>query len=89
LLDGRRATTHWAHCQELARTYPDVEVDPDSLFVLSVWTESALPVSQGLREILDSVVADPAADHSIAAMAARAAVSERHLVRTTGIHQSV
>jgi transcriptional regulator GlxA family with amidase domain len=33
LLDGRRATTHWAHCQELARTYPDVEVDPDSLFV--------------------------------------------------------
>jgi transcriptional regulator GlxA family with amidase domain len=131
LLDGRRATTHWAHCQELARTYPDVEVDPDSLFVqdgrfitgagisagidlalalvesdygpdmarrvarwmvvflqrpggqaqFSVWTESALPVTRGLREILDSVVCDPAADHSIAAMAARAAVSERHLVR--------
>ena len=47
----------------------------------SVWTESALPVSSGLREILDSVVADPGADHSIATMAARAAVSERHLVR--------
>jgi transcriptional regulator GlxA family with amidase domain len=47
----------------------------------SVWTESALPVTKGLREILDSVVSDPRADHSIAAMAARAAVSERHLVR--------
>ncbi|HET6732579.1 GlxA family transcriptional regulator [Mycobacterium sp.] len=131
LLDGRRATTHWAHCQELARTYPKVAVDPDSLFVqdgrfitgagisagtdlalalveadygpdvarrvarwmvvflqrpggqaqFSVWTESALPVTSGLREILDSVVCDPGADHSIAAMATRAAVSERHLVR--------
>ena len=131
LLDGRRATTHWAHCQELARIYPHVEVDPDSLFVqdgpfvtgagisagvdlglamvesdygadvarrvarwmvvflqrpggqaqFSVWTESALPVSRGLREILDAVVSDPGADHSLAAMAERAAVSERHLVR--------
>jgi transcriptional regulator GlxA family with amidase domain len=131
LLDGRRATTHWAHCQELARAYPHVSVDPDSLFVqdgpfitgagisagidlglalvesdygpdvarrvarwmvvflqrpggqaqFSVWTEAALPVSRGLREILDSVVADPSADHSIATMADRAAVSERHLVR--------
>jgi transcriptional regulator GlxA family with amidase domain len=131
LLDGRRATTHWAHCQELARAYPQIEVDPDSLFVqdgpfitgagisagidlglamvesdygpdvarrvarwmvvflqrpggqaqFSVWTESSLPVSRGLREILDSVVADPGGDHSLAAMAARAAVSERHLVR--------
>jgi transcriptional regulator GlxA family with amidase domain len=47
----------------------------------SVWTEAALPVSRGLREILDSVVADPSGDHSIATMADRAAVSERHLVR--------
>ena len=42
---------------------------------------SELPVSGGLRDILDAVVADPGADHSIAAMADRAAVSERHLVR--------
>ncbi|QEN17025.1 GlxA family transcriptional regulator [Mycolicibacterium sp. ELW1] len=131
LLEGRRATTHWAHCQELARTYPGIEVVPDSLFVqdgpyitgagisagvdlglamvesdygpdvarrvarwmvvflqrpggqaqFSVWTEAASPVSRGLREILDAVVTDPAADHSIASMAERAAVSERHLVR--------
>ncbi|BBZ35611.1 GlxA family transcriptional regulator [Mycolicibacterium confluentis] len=131
LLNGRRATTHWAHCQELAQAYPAIDVDPDSLFVqdgpfitgagisagidlglamvesdygpdvarrvarwmvvflqrpggqaqFSVWTESAVAVSSGLREILDAVVADPSADHSLSSMAARAAVSERHLVR--------
>lgn len=134
LLDGRRATTHWAHCQALTRAYPKVEVDPDSLFVqdgpyitgagisagtdmalalvesdygpavarrvarwmvvflqrpggqaqFSVWAQSDLPVTRGLREILDSIVSDPGADHSIATMATRAAVSERHLVRIFG-----
>ncbi|MFD7260389.1 helix-turn-helix domain-containing protein [Streptomyces sp. NPDC059874] len=33
LLDGRRATTHWAHTQALADRYPGVEVDPDVLYV--------------------------------------------------------
>jgi transcriptional regulator GlxA family with amidase domain len=33
LLDGRRATTHWAACDALARTYPSVDVDPDPIFV--------------------------------------------------------
>jgi AraC family transcriptional regulator, transcriptional activator FtrA len=33
LLDGRRATTHWAHTEELAARYPQVEVDPDVLYV--------------------------------------------------------
>ncbi|MCO5997938.1 helix-turn-helix domain-containing protein [Actinoallomurus rhizosphaericola] len=33
LLDGRRATTHWAHTQVLAARYPRVEVDPDVLYV--------------------------------------------------------
>jgi len=134
LLDGRRATTHWAHCQALAADYPKVAVDPDSLFVqdgpfmtgagisagtdmalalvesdygpavarrvarwmvvflqrpggqaqFSVWAQSSLPVTKSLREILDSIVANPGADHSNAAMAARAAVSERHLVRMFG-----
>ncbi|WP_092774843.1 helix-turn-helix domain-containing protein [Actinokineospora terrae] len=33
LLDGRRATTHWAHTTELAARYPRVQVDPDVLYV--------------------------------------------------------
>ncbi|GAA0245782.1 helix-turn-helix domain-containing protein [Actinomadura nitritigenes] len=33
LLDGRRATTHWAHTRTLADRYPRVEVDPDVLYV--------------------------------------------------------
>jgi transcriptional regulator GlxA family with amidase domain len=33
LLDGRRATTHWTECDEFARRYPDVTVDPGVLFV--------------------------------------------------------
>jgi AraC family transcriptional regulator, transcriptional activator FtrA len=33
LLDGRRATTHWAHTRALADRHPKVEVDPDVLYV--------------------------------------------------------
>ncbi|MCO1582697.1 helix-turn-helix domain-containing protein [Crossiella sp. SN42] len=33
LLDGRRATTHWAQTDELAARFPLVRVDPDVLYV--------------------------------------------------------
>ncbi|MFD5323655.1 helix-turn-helix domain-containing protein [Streptomyces sp. NPDC127092] len=33
LLDGRRATTHWAHTDVLAARHPRVTVDPDVLYV--------------------------------------------------------
>ena len=33
LLDGHRATTHWAAAAELARHHPAVDVDPNVLFV--------------------------------------------------------
>lgn len=33
VLDGRRATTHWMYADDLASLYPQVEVDPDVLFV--------------------------------------------------------
>lgn len=32
LLEGRRATTHWARCAELADRYPGVTVDADPIF---------------------------------------------------------
>ncbi|MGC4868905.1 helix-turn-helix domain-containing protein [Micromonospora sp. DT53] len=33
VLDGLRATTHWAHTEVLAARYPRVRVDPDVLYV--------------------------------------------------------
>lgn len=33
LLDGRRATTHWANCDKLARDNPEVEVLADQIYV--------------------------------------------------------
>jgi AraC family transcriptional regulator, transcriptional activator FtrA len=33
LLAGRRATTHWQSCEELARRYPDIRVEPDVLYI--------------------------------------------------------
>ncbi|MEU4087449.1 helix-turn-helix domain-containing protein [Streptomyces aureus] len=33
LLDGRRATTHWAHTRALAARYPRIDVDPEVLYV--------------------------------------------------------
>jgi len=43
-LDGRRATTHWAHAQLLADTYPAVRVDPDPLFIRDdkFWTSAGV-----------------------------------------------
>lgn len=33
LLDGRRATTHWLYSEQLARSFPQVTVAPDVLYV--------------------------------------------------------
>src|SRR5205809_3490783 len=33
LLEGRRATTHWAACPALAELHPAIEVEPDAIFV--------------------------------------------------------
>ncbi|HEY8302477.1 MAG TPA: helix-turn-helix domain-containing protein [Jatrophihabitans sp.] len=41
LLDGRRATTHWMHADELARRHPAVVVDAQVLYVHDdVWTSA-------------------------------------------------
>ena len=50
LLDGRRAVTHWAHCDLLARQYPKVTVDPDAIFVRDgdVYTSAGVTASMDL-----------------------------------------
>jgi transcriptional regulator GlxA family with amidase domain len=131
LLDGRRATTHWAQAERLRREYPDIEVDPEPIFVRdgSLWTsagvtagmdlalalveedldrEAALTIArhlvlflrrpgsqsqfsatlvsqqprrEPLLEIQREVVEDPAAIHTVEAMAERANMSPRHFAR--------
>jgi transcriptional regulator GlxA family with amidase domain len=50
LLDGRRATTHWQHCEALARLHPQVTVDPDPIFVRDgdVWTSAGVTAGMDL-----------------------------------------
>jgi transcriptional regulator GlxA family with amidase domain len=44
VLNGRRATTHWSMCAELARRFPEVRVEPDPIFVRDgpVWTSAGV-----------------------------------------------
>ena len=132
LLDGCRATTHWAFADELAREFPSVTVDPDPIFVQSsptVWTAAGVtagidlalslveedhgtevaqtvarylvlylrrPGGQSqfaapvwmprakrapIREVQESIEAEPGAAHSISDLARRAAMSPRHFTR--------
>jgi transcriptional regulator GlxA family with amidase domain len=50
LLDGRRATTHWASAAELARRYTAVEVDPEPIFIRdgAVWTSAGVTAGMDL-----------------------------------------
>ena len=74
LLDGRRATTHWAFAEELARRFPAVEVDAAALYV----DEGAVMTSAGLsagidlclhviREDCGAAVGERVARHMVAA----------------------
>ena len=50
LLDGHRATTHWGSCSELARRYPGVRVEPDTIYVHegSIWTSAGVTAGMDL-----------------------------------------
>lgn len=50
LLDGRRATTHWATSARLARMFPEVTVDPDPIFIRdgNVWTSAGVTAGMDL-----------------------------------------
>ncbi|HSS32004.1 MAG TPA: helix-turn-helix domain-containing protein [Solirubrobacterales bacterium] len=49
LLDGRRATTHWSMAAELARRFPAIAVESDSLYV----DEGSVMTSGGLSAGID------------------------------------
>ena len=132
LLDGCRATTHWAWADTLASQFPDVDVDPEPIFVRSsprVWTaagvtagidlalalveddhgtEVAQTVARWLvlylrrpggqtqfaapvwmprarrtpiRDVQESIEAEPGGGHAVAELARRARMSPRHFTR--------
>jgi len=50
LLEGRRATTHWAAAEELARLHPTIDVDPEPIFLRdgNVWTSAGVTAGMDL-----------------------------------------
>jgi transcriptional regulator GlxA family with amidase domain len=50
LLDGRRATTHWAEAEELRAAYPNVDVDAEPIFVRdgAIWTSAGVTAGMDL-----------------------------------------
>ena len=75
-LDGRRATTHWAAAAELARLFPDADVDPEALYV----DEGPVLTSAGLSAGIDLCLHIVRRDHGeeVGAAAARAMVAAPH-----------
>jgi transcriptional regulator GlxA family with amidase domain len=58
LLDGRRATTHWARCQQLTQRFPKVTVDPDAIFVADGKFHTSAGGTAGIDLALALVEAD-------------------------------
>ncbi|MET7644182.1 helix-turn-helix domain-containing protein [Streptomyces sp. NPDC005426] len=73
LLDGRRATTHWALCDAFAGLFPDVEVDPNVLFIDNGRILTSAGAAAGIDLCLHLVRVDHGA--TVAAAAARRCVA--------------
>jgi transcriptional regulator GlxA family with amidase domain len=50
LLDGRRAATHWMHCNTLKQHFPAIDVEEDSIFVRdgNVWSSAGVTAGMDL-----------------------------------------
>ncbi|TFW08322.1 GlxA family transcriptional regulator [Oxalobacteraceae bacterium OM1] len=58
LLDGRRATTHWAHFDEFAGLFPAIELDRDALFLGDGKVFTSAGISAGIDFALSLVERD-------------------------------
>lgn len=72
LLDGLRATTHWAAAEELAAAFPGIEVDPDVLYVDNGQILTSAGAAAGLDLCLHMIRRDYGS--AVAADAARLSV---------------
>ncbi|GAA4712378.1 GlxA family transcriptional regulator [Phytohabitans rumicis] len=62
LLTNRRATTHWMYAEQLARSYPEVQVDPDPIYI----RDGHIATSGGVTSALDLTLAFIEEDHGMA-----------------------
>lgn len=69
LLDGQRATTHWAHFDEFAQRFPRVRLERDALFVAEGRYHSAAGITAGIDYALALVERDHG--HALALAVAR------------------
>jgi transcriptional regulator GlxA family with amidase domain len=83
LLDGHRATTHWATVARLAAEHPAIDVESDPIFVHSgrMWT------SAGITASLDLALALVAEDHGEEAALEVARIMVMYLQRPGGQSQ--
>lgn len=66
LLDGRRATTHWKSCQQLADHYPSITVETDPIFVKDGGVYTSAGVCAGMDLALALVEEDHGRDLALA-----------------------
>ncbi len=66
LLDGRRATTHWAECAALAERFPAIEVDPEPIFVRDGKVATSAGITSGIDLALALVEEDLGRDAALA-----------------------
>jgi transcriptional regulator GlxA family with amidase domain len=85
LLDGHRATTHWAAADLLASMYPEVKVDPDVLYV----DNGRILTSAGAAAGLDLCLHLIRRDHGSAVAADAARLSVMPLERDGGQAQFI
>jgi transcriptional regulator GlxA family with amidase domain len=66
LLDGRRATTHWAYCDRLAERYPQIAVERDPIFVRDGDVATSAGVTAGMDLALALIEEDHGARTALA-----------------------
>lgn len=65
ILDGKRATTHWYFCQQLAATYPSINVDAEPIFIQDGDVYTCAGVTSGMDLALSFVEQDFGTDTAV------------------------
>lgn len=58
LLNGRRATTHWSYCDLLQSLFPEIQVEPDAIYIAEPPLYTSAGVTAGIDLCLSMVEAD-------------------------------